>query len=382
MNRRRTFLIVFVVLILILVIGIGALLLMQGGLGGSTTKTKTAVTPVNGVTESGPTPQVQTERVVVALQTIPRGMRIPPEAVETREWPIEDPSFPEDPIYNIEDVVGMVARVEIPMHRPISAAKIKVVFQGEGSELSLAIPNGKVAIAIPVYGLGTVANALRAGDRVDVLISFSAIDVDKNLQVKEPVRWTYDTAIAKVADPDNLGLVDPPPSNTIIKPDVSPDDQIPRLVTQYAVQNALVLKVGVWEKDAQLEVAKPSDVSATPTPAGISKVVEATPVPAQELSLADQLLSIQVVTLVVDPQDALVLKWIRESHTSIDLVIRSAIDEDLYSPEAVTLQYMIDRFHISFPSKLPHTLDPDFKYRLLIQKTDINYGVAPVAPAE
>ena len=43
------------------------------------------------------------------------------------------------------------------------------------------------------------------------------------------------------------------------------------------------------------------------------------------------------VTLVVSPQDALVLKWALENDVSIDLALRSAVDQDIYAqPEAVT----------------------------------------------
>jgi hypothetical protein len=36
----------------------------------------------------------------------------------------------------------------------------------------------------------------------------------------------------------------------------------------------------------------------------------------------------------------------------------------VHSTEAVTLQYMIDRYQISLPPKLPHTPENDFKYSL------------------
>jgi hypothetical protein len=73
------------------------------------------------------------------------------------------------------------------------------------------------------------------------------------------------------------------------------------------------------------------------------------------------------VTLVVSPQDALVLKWALENDASLDLAMRSAVDQDIYAqPEAVTLQYMLDRFQISVPPKLPHALtDNELEKRLL-----------------
>jgi hypothetical protein len=69
---------------------------------------------------------------------------------------------------------------------------------------------------------------------------------------------------------------------------------------------------------------------------------------------------------MVSPQDALVLKWALETNASIHLVMRSAVDQDIYAqPEAVTLQYMLDRFQISVPPKLPHAPENQFESRIL-----------------
>jgi Flp pilus assembly protein CpaB len=347
MNRRRTFLIIFVVLVLILIIGVLALVFLGGGLpgGGPTAGPQ----PTGEVVQTEPTPQVvETERVVVALQTIPRGMRIPPDAVEVREWPINDKEFPETPVYSLDEVVGMVARVDIPMHRPISASEVKQVFLGEGSEMSLAIPKGKVAIAVPVMAISAVANAVRPNDRVDVLISFSIVEVDEDTQIKLPV--------VLVGGEDCLAGCQPT------------GEQLPRLVSQYSVQNALVMGVGLWTgAQPDVEVLQPG--AGTPTPAPAVPIAEGEQVTTPEVtaaSVVQSLTELTVVTLAVNPQDALVLKWAWESNASMDLVMRSAIDNDTYAqPEAVTLQYMIDRFQISLPSKLPHTPENIFDYRLI-----------------
>jgi hypothetical protein len=48
--------------------------------------------------------------------------------------------------------------------------------------------------------------------------------------------------------------------------------------------------------------------------------------------------------------------------------MRSAVDQDIYAqPEAVTLQYMLDRFQISVPAKLPNAPENDFEYKILKQ---------------
>jgi hypothetical protein len=42
----------------------------------------------------------------------------------------------------------------------------------------------------------------------------------------------------------------------------------------------------------------------------------------------------------------------------IDLALRSAVDEDVFNTEAVTLDYMLRRFNITVPPKLPYVLEP------------------------
>jgi Flp pilus assembly protein CpaB len=330
MTRRRTFLIIFIVLIVILAIGLGALFWMRGGFGG-----KVVQEPPPEVGEAQPTPEERTKRVVVALQTIPRGMQIPPDAIAIREWPEED--LPEDPIDSLEEVVGMYARAEILRERPISASNIKFVSIGEGSDFSLAIRPGRVGVAVPVTVLSAVGNALRPGDRVDVLISFSIVAVDEDSQIKLP--------LVLVGGEDCLAGCQPT------------GEQIPRVVSQYTVQDALVLGVGLWEEEVPEGEAAAAEEEAA---AAAAEGEEGPPPETTTVGLTD----VKVIILEVDPQEALVLKWLRETNASMDLVMRSAMDEGVHSTEAVTLQYMIDRYQISLPPKLPHTPENEFKYSL------------------
>ena len=99
------------------------------------------------------------------------------------------------------------------------------------------------------------------------------------------------------------------------------------------MQNARVLGLGDW-------VA----VAPTPAPQG-GGGQQATPVPAVP----------QVATLEVDPQDALVLKYARENGAQMDIALRSARDvESRFSTEAVTLQYVFERFKVAVPPKLDY----------------------------
>jgi Flp pilus assembly protein CpaB len=265
--------------------------------------------------------------VVVALQSVPRGMRVPPDAIEIREWRKDDRDYPDDPALRLSDVVGKMARVDIPRQRPIDMSMVVDGFGGDGSEMALAIPKGKVAIAVPVRILSAVAGAIHPNDRVDVLVSFSFVEVDVDQQLLEPV--------------------------TLVDCDLQCQKQgaqIPRLVSQYTVQNVPVLSLGLWSEEPEPVVQA--------APAGEGEPAEAEELPPPPASgVEDALIQRTSVTLVVSPQDALVLKWATEVDATIDLAMRSAVDADIYAqPESVTLQYMLDRFQISVPPKLPQAL--------------------------
>ncbi|MGQ9516519.1 MAG: hypothetical protein ACUVT1_04550, partial [Anaerolineae bacterium] len=65
-----------------------------------------------------------------------------------------------------------------------------------------------------------------------------------------------------------------------------------------------------------------------------------------------------IITLLVNQQDALVLKFAREAGASIDFALRSKNDHDLVETEPVTLDYMIRRFNIRPPERLPYAVEP------------------------
>jgi hypothetical protein len=146
-------------------------------------------------------------------------------------------------------------------------------------------------------------------------------------------------------------------------------EQIPGLVSQYTVQNALVLGLGMWREEAPgVEVTAPGEEGEEPV---IEEIVEGEEeaveeAPPEEAPAAPPLSQITVVTLAVDPQYALVLKWSVETNSSMDLVLRSASDiEEFAQPESVTLEYMINRYAISPPPRLPYSPENEFTYSLI-----------------
>jgi pilus assembly protein CpaB len=129
------------------------------------------------------------------------------------------------------------------------------------------------------------------------------------------------------------------------------EPQRARLVSQTLVQDAIVLQIGDFMTQAQLQqVAKPTP---TPVPSGTETeqqqpVVQPTPVP---VAFPD------TVTLVVAPQDAVTLNYLVYAGAQLTLVLRGTGDSQRVQTEAVTMQYLMDQYNIPVPAKMPYGME-------------------------
>ncbi len=272
---------------------------------------------------AGPIEEAPKQKVLIAIQNIGEAQPIDPAAVELRE--IEQSQVPPDAVMNTADIIGKLAAVDIVQGQIIRRDMItdKKSIVEKGTHASFLIPPGKVAVAFPIDELSSVAYALEPGDSVDMLITFNMVSVDPETQIKLPLPTT-----------DEQGQATGPMG-----------EQIPRMVTQLTLQDVTVLKVGPWGQ--------------TPAPA-------ATPEAGQQQTSASQQQTAEqvtpaaptIITLLVSQQDALVLKFAREAGASIDFALRSKNDHDIVETEPVTLEYMIRRFNIRPPERLPFAVEP------------------------
>jgi Flp pilus assembly protein CpaB len=260
-----------------------------------------------------------TEKVVVAVQPIGEGTKVSPQTVELREVDVSE--VPVGALRNVNQALGKIARVPIYQAQVVEESMLASEAQilAEGASGSTLIPKGKVAIALPIDKLSSAAYAIQPGDFVDVLITMNFVDVDEQSQTKLPLT---------LAGANCPGCV---PANP----------QIPRVTTQLLVQDAQILKVGLW---SSVEVSR----TASPAVEGAQPQGQATP--AAPPALPD------LLTVMVNQQDALVIKYARESDARIDLALRSSGDHDVITTEPVTLDYMLARFGVVVPPKRPYTL--------------------------
>jgi pilus assembly protein CpaB len=372
MGRLRT---ILLVLILLLVIGAAVIFLLPALTQPAPVATDGVASPVPVAVANNiptPTPQ-QFVDLVIAVQELPRGIVIPPNAVELRPWPLE--SAPFNGITNLEDVVGRIARTDIFREQPILQNMVVdnlTNLARVGSDAAAILPSGLVAIAVPMDRLTSVGYGIQDGDRVDIIVSLLFVDVDEEFQSLLPNRVTLisedpetgqlvlTTAIEGRVDP--LGF-----ANAVVGPS---ERQRPRLVTQRTIQDALVIHVGEFPPDGRI-VGVPPTPTPNPDAQQAASDGQATPVPTPTESRPD------IVTLGVTPQDAVVLTHFIEARLPITFALRAASDTSRVPTDPVTLDYIMTEFNIQLPGRRPYSIEPAIRsIRQLVIENQIELSTA------
>lgn len=353
--RRGRLLILFA---LILLVGALAVYLVLQSLGG-------------GPTAQATPPPIFEGQIVIAAQDISRGAQIPPDGVILSPFPAD--YIVETMMTDVNLVVGRRARMDIARGVPVTQNMITEQAGNllpVGSDASIAIPPGFTAIAMPLTRLSGVAFAVRDGDAVDVIATLLMVDLDPDYQsaLVNETRILVSQSGALVTGlscevfsqtatgfdcnnptaPGLFGRLEEEEVSGVPLYTRPRETQRPRLVTQRIVQNATVLHVGTFP----LAGAEESAVAPTPeegvgAPTGQEQVQTVTTVPSPD-----------IITLIVSPQDALALNWAMKSGVDLTLTLRSPADPTPTSTNSVTLQYMIDNYNISVPSRLPFGVEP------------------------
>ena len=332
MNRSRTLILLGIVLLLGAVAVIVLLPQQQ------------ATPPAQAVPT--PVPEIPTTEILVAAQDIPRGTIIGDDAIAPGKWP--NTSLPPNDLIIVkpEDVIGKRARTDILRGQPVLQSMITADpsrLARTGNDASLFIPPEKRAVAFPIDQMSSVGYAIGAGDRVDVIISFSIVDVNQEGQY--PIvpfnRELVDDLIA-------AGL----PSEVAVQQvlaDIKSAQIEPRLVSQLTLQNLEVLHVGEWPAAGKLPsptaTPNPEQQVAQPPPAAGGTPTPTPPRP-------------NMLILLVDPQQALILQWLRESNVAVNLALRGAGDSAPVSTDAVSYQYILTNFNITIPPKVNTIIKP------------------------
>ncbi len=310
-----------------------------------------------------PTPAVRLISVVVAGTDIPIGTRLTANLLQVVRRPetnialqggytLADPAQLEGEIVKVNVARGQ--EILLPM-LAADASDVAAL----GSDLSLYVDEGRVAVAIPIDTYSGAAYALRPGDAVDVMMSLRAVEIDPEFRTALPNetqrviesellagqaflfppttqgRLEFVEAISQVAE-----II--PSANALPGQDFPAGSPIPKRVTQLTIQQAEVLWVGTWPADP---APQPEPVAGTPVPTP-------TPEPVRPEVSPD------LVILSMTSQDALALKWALERGINVDLALRSQGDTQTFETVSVSLPQIIDQGILSVPDAADFDLHP------------------------
>jgi Flp pilus assembly protein CpaB len=327
MRGRRTLLIVLVVIIDLVVVAYFVLNQLRSPKEPDVTVSETV------------TPPSYVDIVVSAQNPIPRGWQFQSGdgAVSIQQWPAD--SLPPSGYSSSADQLNnMYAAQNIPMGTPILTSML--------SEAVIApFPEGRVGYGLPMDIQGGLGWHIQEGDHVDVLAAIKLVNVDTEFQSRLPN--LYQALPEPTAEGANLALSGvygrfetlPNGMAGMIMPN---GDPYPQLIVQLTVQDAIV-----WHIGAKLETAEPTPVPEAAAPASSEGIfTQAQPETTVPATLPTQRGDVELVSLLVTPQDALILKYLYEVGADLDLVIRAPGDTGTSITGAVWSRYILDRYQV------------------------------------
>jgi len=227
--------------------------------------------------------------VVVAARAVSVGSTLTSDDLVSKELPVD--LMPQGAITDASEAVGQVALVDLSLGEVILAQRLldPNVTSGNG-RLALFVAEDEVLMAFPPTDLMTTLGVLKPGDRVDLLVS-----------LEFPANRKLDFA---TADGEALGPA-----------------QREELATFVLLQNVGIAGI----------VGGPSSSDES---GGILS------------SSAKEVQPLKAILFTLSPQDALVLKYVKDAGGIHDIVLRAPGADQPFSTEPVDVDYVINRYQI------------------------------------
>lgn len=247
---------------------------------------------------------VPKQAVVVARQPLAANTLIRADNVVVEERQ----EIPSGAAVRAQDVIGLMTVRDIAQGEVIRMQDVVSLGLTEGitgtRNLPVLLGNDKIAVALPANDILSQWGAVLPGDHVDVLFTLDVI-------LETPLRL------------DQMTPADLEVYQTIPQRDQSLDK-----VSVLTLQNLEVLQIVEEPQVTPEEQAQQQQQQA----------------PAQPRRRA--------LILKIDPQDAVVLKYLRDSVGQIDLALRSPTNNTLFDVDPVNINYLVLRYGIALPQPL------------------------------
>ncbi len=113
-------------------------------------------------------PQIKLVEVVFATQDVAQGTEIKAEMLVRKPYPAE--FAPASAVSRAQDAVGKFTASNVVKDQLMTSAVVSATKQA--GNLSKSIPKGKVAFPLPKTDLLSASDAIKPGDKVDVLVTY------------------------------------------------------------------------------------------------------------------------------------------------------------------------------------------------------------------
>lgn len=230
--------------------------------------------------------------VVMAVREIPDQTQITPDALVVRPFPSD--FAPADALATPDQAVGKFAMGTIYKDQILLLGHVSTA--RKSPSLSDRVPVGRVVVWLAMPDLIAGQIGFRPGDRLDILLSLPLTPTDQAQDASTP---------AGSAAPTQGKL------NTS---------------TQTTLQNIEIFALG--ERQEPGVQAGPGGASARAAPSG------------------------QPLALLVDHQDAIIIKFIKDSGGTIDFALRSSDEDRIVRTDAVTVDSIAERFRFRVPQEV------------------------------
>lgn len=344
MRRGRIF-IYLALIVFVVVVGVGLYLFTKGN-----------PTPSQG-TGTETTPEPRYVEIVTAGQNIYPGTPITDAMLSTIQIP--ESNLIQGLFTSRADLVNMYSKYMIAQGIPITESMVSLTpgnVNLPGSVWAPFIPQGLTAISIPITRLSSTAFSIRDGDYVNVIVTMLIVDVDPVSQSASPNRLASlsvdEFGMLTISNGDVIeGHFEVDEFSNYLLYKQPSEAQRPRLVSQMIMQKIQVLHVGTFPLPGE-------PVSDTLIASSIGS--ESTPTPApQEGQVTTAVVRPDIITLMVTPQDAVMLTYLVYSGAQINLTLRNPNDQiPTTQPDAAMLEYLLTQYNIPIPAKLPYSLEP------------------------
>jgi Flp pilus assembly protein CpaB len=244
-----------------------------------------------------------TEAVVVTTHDISLGTVLKPTDLTTIDLPVG--FAPAQALRSVETATGRITTIQLVSGEMVIPQHLADPTNVQ-HDLALVIEDSQVLMAFPATDLMSSLNILQRGDLVDILAS-----------VKEPVQ------------PQQAGFN--PQTGEATKPEDT-------LFTFDALQRAQISAVIV--EIVQSRSNSSSVASGTNNLLGDGGTPQPTPTPNPSQVQAKSVL------LALSPQDALVLKHLKDAGATFDIVLRAPSSSQLFEAQPVSPQYLMDRYEL------------------------------------